>query len=80
MIAANGSSVGKSRCCSASAQRALLIARSSACHHIKSASNVASHSPIRLSPSRFSSAVPIYFPTTFRSASLILSCQPGPAS
>jgi hypothetical protein len=24
--------------------------------------------------------VPIYFPTTFRSASLILSCQPGPAS
>src|SRR5262249_41458374 len=23
---------------------------------------------------------PIYFPTTFRSASLILSCQPGPAS
>src|SRR4029077_13189690 len=22
----------------------------------------------------------IYFPTTFRSASLILSCQPGPAS
>ena len=25
-------------------------------------------------------AVPIYFPITFRSASLILSCQPGPAS
>jgi hypothetical protein len=25
-------------------------------------------------------AVPIYFPTTFRRASLILSCQPGPAS
>jgi hypothetical protein len=26
------------------------------------------------------SAVPIYFPIIFRSASLILSCQPGPAS
>ena len=25
-------------------------------------------------------AAPIYFPTIFRSASLILSCQPGPAS
>jgi hypothetical protein len=25
-------------------------------------------------------AASIYFPTTFRSASLILSCQPGPAS
>jgi hypothetical protein len=25
-------------------------------------------------------AAPIYFPTTFRSASLILPCQPGPAS
>jgi hypothetical protein len=24
--------------------------------------------------------VPIYFPIAFRSASLILSCQPGPAS
>src|SRR5262245_6034330 len=27
-----------------------------------------------------SPAAPIYFPTTFRSASFILSCQPGPAS
>ena len=25
-------------------------------------------------------AAPIYFPTTFRSASLMRSCQPGPAS
>jgi hypothetical protein len=32
---ANGSSlVGKSRCCSCSAHRALMIARSSAAHHI----------------------------------------------
>ncbi len=31
-------------------------------------------------PATFSPAVPIYFPTIFRNASLILSCQPGPAS
>src|SRR5438445_7973315 len=31
-------------------------------------------------PATFSPAVPIYFPTTFRNAALILSCQPGPVS
>jgi hypothetical protein len=44
------------------------------------AGRVSSHPSTKLSTSRFSPAVPIYFPTTFRSASLILSCQPGPAS
>jgi hypothetical protein len=34
----------------------------------------------RINASHFSPAALIYFPTIFRSASLILSCQPGPAS